>query len=345
MKFYTFNGAALALMERSLRDGTDPDEGEICRVDPTFPNKSKLSRTSRVQKWREIKSKLVLGEDFVAHCDAPNHRLPAREDIERIFQDSHLTAHPESAIHQSWRETWKSISSVYQTNVKKFGITRECFKQHLDTCSCNVGVTTEEPQTTQTTAVDNNDIEAASESEDDEFVGFQDESDSDSDDSEDESYDLFQEMNISAWDPNAGNKIHTRPRTVSRHDYQNSIILRDALEEHLENLSDTHNVHLKVTQVKKTIVSMKVRDNEEVRLLGTMKTFACHRSGVPRRKRVCKRRRKKSRAVGCSFRVKVFSPDDGSQPLQVRLYPHHCNHTPAQWCQINTARDCQSSTS
>eukprot|EP00058_Branchiostoma_floridae_P019894 XP_002605384.1 hypothetical protein BRAFLDRAFT_74204 [Branchiostoma floridae] len=26
MKFYTFNGAALALMERSLRDGTDPDE-------------------------------------------------------------------------------------------------------------------------------------------------------------------------------------------------------------------------------------------------------------------------------------------------------------------------------
>ncbi|XP_035688828.1 uncharacterized protein LOC118424385 [Branchiostoma floridae] len=111
-------------MERSLRDGTDPDEGEICRVDPAFPNKSKLSRTGRVQKWREIKSKLVLGEDFVAHCDTPNHRLPARKDIERIFQDSHLTAHPESAIHQSWRETWKSISSVYQTNVKKFGITR-----------------------------------------------------------------------------------------------------------------------------------------------------------------------------------------------------------------------------
>eukprot|EP00058_Branchiostoma_floridae_P021791 XP_002607281.1 hypothetical protein BRAFLDRAFT_88229 [Branchiostoma floridae] len=204
MKFYTFNGAALALMERSLREGTDPDESEICRVDPTFPNKSKLSRTGRVQKWREIKSKLVLGEDFVAHCDAPNLGLPAREDIERIFQDSHLTTHPESLIHRSWRETWKSISSVYQTNVKKFGITRECFKQHLDTCSCNVGVVLEEPQTSQTTTVGNDDIANVCESEDDEFVGFQDESDSDSEDSEDEIYDLFQEMNISAGDPNAG---------------------------------------------------------------------------------------------------------------------------------------------
>eukprot|EP00058_Branchiostoma_floridae_P014096 XP_002599584.1 hypothetical protein BRAFLDRAFT_77684 [Branchiostoma floridae] len=28
MKFYTFNGATLALMERSLRDGTDPDEAD-----------------------------------------------------------------------------------------------------------------------------------------------------------------------------------------------------------------------------------------------------------------------------------------------------------------------------
>ena len=105
MKFYTFNGATLALMERSLREGTDPDEGEICRVDPTFPNKSKLSRKGRVQKWREIKSKLVLDEDFMAHCDAPNYRQSAREDIERIFHDSHLTAHPESLVHCSWRET------------------------------------------------------------------------------------------------------------------------------------------------------------------------------------------------------------------------------------------------
>ncbi|CAH1230490.1 Hypp309 [Branchiostoma lanceolatum] len=41
MKFYTFNGAALVLMERSIREGTDPDDAEICEVDPTFPTKTK----------------------------------------------------------------------------------------------------------------------------------------------------------------------------------------------------------------------------------------------------------------------------------------------------------------
>ncbi|KAI8485824.1 hypothetical protein Bbelb_363760 [Branchiostoma belcheri] len=73
---------------------------------------------------------------------------------------------------------------------------------------------------------------------------------------------------------------------------------------------------------------MTIGDNKEVRLLGTMKTFACHRASIPRRKRLSKRRRKKSSAVGCSFRVKIFTPDEESQPLQVRLFPHHCNHTP-----------------
>ncbi|XP_066298926.1 uncharacterized protein [Branchiostoma lanceolatum] len=328
MKFYSFNGAALALMELSLREGIDPDEGEILRVDPTFPTKSKLSKTGRVQKWREIKSKLVLGQDFVAHCEAPNHRLPAREDIERIFRQSHLRTNPEcdsgaSSSHRPWRETWELISSMYQTNVKKFGITREGFEHQLDTCSCKVSVTPAQPQTAQTTADGNDESES-----EDEFVGFPDESDSDSEGSETESYDLFEEMDISVRDPKAGIKIHTRPRTVSRHDYQNITISRDTLEEHIENLSDTHNVHLKVVHTQKTTVSMKIRDNETIHLLGTMKTFACHRAGTPRRKRLCKRRRRKSRAVGCSFRVKVFTPNDESQPLQVRLYPHHCNHTP-----------------
>ncbi|KAI8517825.1 hypothetical protein Bbelb_038420 [Branchiostoma belcheri] len=322
-------------MERSLRDGTDPSETEICEADPTFPIKTKRSKTGRVQKWREIKSKLVLSEDFVAHCEEPSHRIPRREDLERIFRESHLTTDPESAsvafsIHRSWRETWKSISSVYQTNVKKFGLTRESFQHQLDTCSCKVGVTAEEPQTSQTTTGANNNVETVSDDEQDDFEGFPDQSDSNSEDSEAETYDLFEEMDISARDPDAGIQINKRPRAVTRHDYQNSIISRDTLEQHIENLSDTHNVHLKVMKVEKTTVSMttSIGDNKEVSLLGTMKTFACHRAGIPRRKRLSKRRRKKSSAVGCSFRVKIFTPDEESQPLQVRLFPHHCNHTP-----------------
>ncbi|KAI8511803.1 hypothetical protein Bbelb_109030 [Branchiostoma belcheri] len=43
---------------------TEPSEADIYEADSTFPMKTKRPKTDRVQKWREVKSKLVLSEDL-----------------------------------------------------------------------------------------------------------------------------------------------------------------------------------------------------------------------------------------------------------------------------------------
>ncbi|KAI8493297.1 hypothetical protein Bbelb_293010 [Branchiostoma belcheri] len=130
----------MRLMERSVvvSPAFSPSEREIEAANSKFPTKGHLSPTGRAQKWADIRAKLTSANGFLAHIANPELELVACDDVRGSFDKCHLSAN----VHRSWEDTWKQISSTYQTNSKRFGVPQAVFGKLFDECGCQDDVHT-----------------------------------------------------------------------------------------------------------------------------------------------------------------------------------------------------------
>ncbi|KAI8519873.1 hypothetical protein Bbelb_031300 [Branchiostoma belcheri] len=322
MKFYVFNSSARLLMERTILESFCPEENEITNADVDFPTKGKRTPKGHQQKWREIKDKLTMESGFLAHKAAPHLAIISSDAVRCTFQKCHLQ--PDKTTHRSWSETWKQISSAYQTNSTRYGVSQavfhrlfkeceDCQNSHLPVDSGEINTTQEANSTTQgDDSSDENNSDTSTDS---------DSSDEEDTSTEDESFNLFSHLGLK---PMSSQSPHKRHRRLSQEDYQVYELPQDQLDKHLEDICKQHSVHLIVRKARKC----KFKGTNGTIYEGKEKVFACHRSGAPNRKRKTKRKRQVSKKVGCSFRVKVLVPDNTDIPLKIYLHSEHSNHTP-----------------
>ncbi|KAI8487051.1 hypothetical protein Bbelb_353110 [Branchiostoma belcheri] len=216
------------------------------------------------------------------------------------------------------------ISSAYQTNSTRYGVSQavfhklfkeceDCQSSHLPVDNGEINTTQEANSTTQgdySSDENNSDTSTDSDSSDEEDTS-----------TDDESFNLFSHLGLK---PMSSQSPHKRHRRLSQEDYQVYELPQDQLDKHLEDICEQHSVHLIVRKARKC----KIKGTNGTIYEGKKKVFACHRSGAPNRKRKTKRKRQVSKKVGCSFRVKVLVPDNTDIPLKIYLHSVHSNHTP-----------------